>query len=236
MPPSGIRFFLFLLALVLLPFISALGVIVWDLLFLGTAEVGVFTPPQWAFVGGFIAWVVIYILTGKTSIFYIWAHELTHAFTGLLFGAKIHRISINRSGGFVELSKSNLLITLSPYFIPFYLLILLFIGFLLRKLLPQVQLPETVWFFGIGFTFSFHILHTVNALLTVAQPDIRVYGRLFSYWFILFMNLIFIFGGLLIFYGIPLRTAFFLFTNTLQIHYTAVIQVVKTFSSNLIPV
>lgn len=215
------RGFLFICTFPLLPALTALSVFVWQLLFAKTAESGLFTAGQWAFIGGFMLWAAIYFIRRRTAVSYIWAHELTHAITGLLCGAKVHRMVINRTGGFVELSKDNILITLAPYFVPFYLLLFLGLRLSAEHFFPGT-IPESAWLFGIGFTFSFHILHTINALITVAQPDIQVYGRLFSYWFIAATNLIIIAAGLILFYRIAWADAFTRFSSLLALHYGAV--------------
>ena len=53
--------------------------------------------------------------------------------------------------------------------------------------------PAQVWLWSAAFGIltAFHILCMLDAILTMTQPDIRVYGRFFSYWFILVVNLLF---------------------------------------------
>ncbi len=215
------RFFLFILTLPLLPALSALGAATWQLLFAHPAQNGLFTPGQWTFLGGFTSWIIISFIRRRTAVSYIWAHELTHAIAGLLCGARVHRMVIRRDGGLVELSKDNIFITLSPYLVPFYLLLLLALRLAIQHFFPGL-IPEPLWLFGIGFLFSFHLQHTLNALVTVAQPDIQVYGRLFSYSLIAAANLLIIATGLILFYQTPWSAALDLFTGHLIHHYHVV--------------
>ena len=47
---------------------------------------------------------------------------------GLLFGARPSDVRVSASGGSVRLSKSNLLITLAPYFFPFYTFVVIVVA------------------------------------------------------------------------------------------------------------
>ena len=135
--------------------------------------------------------VLLYAWKGKELLItYIFAHEMTHAFVGLLFFAHIHRVSVKETGGFVELNKTNLVIVLAPYCAPFYLLLAAVLRAACVLLIPGI-IPENAWMFLFGLLAAFHLLYTLSALLSIAQPDIQLYGRLFSYWLILCVNLFF---------------------------------------------
>ena len=47
----------------------------------------------------------------------------------------------------------------------------------------------------IGFTWAFHILFTLETL-SARQPDVTAYGRIFSWTFILLMNLLLVMAWL----------------------------------------
>lgn len=180
---------LFLLALAGLPALWALGRTFLIGLSAGTVDGVLFTPSRLAFVAGFGLLIGFYLWKGRDwSVFYVFAHEMTHALAGLLFFARIHRINIRETGGFVELSKSNVIITLAPYCIPFYLLIALVCCALTNAFLPG-RIPVTLWSGIFGFFTGYHLFYTVDSILSVDQPDILEYGRLFSCWFILTVNL-----------------------------------------------
>ncbi|MEG1480331.1 MAG: hypothetical protein RSD41_04940 [Kiritimatiellia bacterium] len=192
------KLILFLLALVGLPFLWALAVSVLRCLALDAVPRTLFTAGQWWFVGGGVVMTMLYVWKGrKLSPVYVFAHEMTHALAGVCCGARIHRVSIRETGGFVELSKSNLFITLAPYCVPLYLLFFVLLRWIVDGFWPEAVAAE-LWNFVLGMAFLFHLLYTGDALLTVAQPDVRVYGRLFSYEVIVFANLLFAFISLLL--------------------------------------
>ncbi len=180
---------LFLLALAGLPLLWALG----ETLLRGLAAdlVGgpLITPERIWFCGGALGMVALYLWKGHAlMVIYVFAHEMTHALAGILCLARIHRVSVRETGGFVELSKSNLFITLAPYCVPFYLLIAVGLRALTAWLWPGV-IPEEPWHGLFGVLTLFHILYTIGALLTAGQPDLHEYGVLFSCWLILCVNL-----------------------------------------------
>lgn len=184
------RVALFLLALIGLPVLWALG---WTFLVglsAGTVNGAIVTPSRLAFFAGGLLFIPYYLWKGRAwSVIYVFAHEMTHAVVGLFFFAKIHRINVRETGGFVELSKSNVIITLAPYCVPFYLLISLVVCAVADRYFPGV-VPPLLWSGLFGFLTLFHILYTIDALVSVEQPDVLEYGRLFSYWFILSINLL----------------------------------------------
>ena len=113
-------------------------------------------------------------------------HELTHAISGLLFGAKASGLKVGATGGSVRLTKSNFIITLSPYFFPFYTAIVVAAALVTRYC--QGALPcRAAWLAAIGFTWSFHLCFTIQSLCE-RQPDIEEYGKIFSWSLILLMN------------------------------------------------
>ena len=117
---------------------------------------------------------------------YVLGHELTHALWGLFFGARPSKVRVSESGGSVSLTKSNFLITLAPYFFPFYTFVVI-VAALVTSLFvrPLPFLP--LWMFLIGFTWAFHVLFTVETL-SQRQPDVTLYGRIFSWVFIYIAN------------------------------------------------
>lgn len=185
------RLMLMIVAFVGLPLVWVL----WHCLLKTFAVDWVNTPfwtlPRVGFLVGCVVMAALYVWRGKQFVvLYVFAHEMTHALAGLLFFAKIHQISIRASGGFVRLSKGNLVITLAPYCVPFYLLLAVLLYGILQICLPDL-LPFWVWSFLFGMAVIFHLCFTADALLSVSQPDTHEYGRFFSWWFILVANLFF---------------------------------------------
>lgn len=179
----------FLLALALLPLCVAVTLATADLLRqLPSGSNGMASSQTLALTGGYLIWLGVYFLLPLPMRAYIWGHELTHALWGLMFGARIHKIDVKSKGGSVQLSKSNTLITLAPYFFPFYTLLVLLLRWALNLALPM-QPYELVWLFAVGFTWGFHFTFTLHSLV-IRQPDIVICGRLFSYVLIYLLNLI----------------------------------------------
>ena len=185
------RFLLLLLAVVGLPMIWGLAVALLQGFAADVAGGPLLSSERLWFLGGAVAMTALYAWKGRAlMVVYVFAHEMTHALAGLLFLSRIHRVSVRETGGFVELSKSNLVIVLAPYCVPLYLLVAVGARALTAWLWPGA-LPEGPWLGLFGALTLFHVLYTLSALLSVVQPDVREYGWLFSYWLILCVNLFF---------------------------------------------
>ena len=142
----------------------------------------------WALPAGFLASVAGFFLLPQAFRTYVLGHELSHAITGLLMGAKVGKVNIGRQGGYVELSKSNFVISLAPYFIPFYtaLVIALWYGLIFFY---DIGAWEPLFMGIVGLTWGFHVTFTVY-MLSQHQPDVQMNGRLFSYVVIYLANLL----------------------------------------------
>ena len=139
-----------------------------------------------ALLGGIAAFALAWTALGHPVRTYVLGHELTHALWGLVFGAKPSDLRVSASGGSVKLSKSNMLITLAPYFFPFYTFVVIVAALVTYAFLrPLPFLP--LWTFMIGFTWAFHALFTIETL-SQRQPDVKLYGRVFSWAFIFAVN------------------------------------------------
>lgn len=144
-------------------------------------------PETLALLGGYFTWLLLYLCVVRPMHAYVWAHELTHALWGLLFLAKIHSIRVKPTGGAVSLSKTNVLISLAPYFFPFYTMVVLLIRWIIAFWIPMDPY-QLVWLFLVGLTWGFHCTFTVQTLL-IRQPDIVENGRVFSLALIYLLNL-----------------------------------------------
>ena len=181
------------LALAGLPLAWGLGDAFWRGLVAGSVSGALVTPGRVWFFGGALAMTLLYFWKGQSrgmQLVYVFGHEMTHALFCLLSRARIYRIRISSREGFVEHSGHNIAITLSPYCFPLYLLAASGICALTQWLAPG-YVPEALWAGVFGALLFFHILSTLDALLSVAQPDVAAYGRFFSYWLILCLNLLF---------------------------------------------
>ncbi|MDF7800652.1 hypothetical protein P4C99_14335 [Pontiellaceae bacterium B1224] len=159
----------------------------------------------WALPVGFLLWVLLFFLMPRPIRTYVLGHELTHALWALMMGGRIGKMKVGKSGGHVELSKTNFLITLSPYFFPFYTFIIIAVYYLLGFAV-NVE-PYRLWgLAAVGFTWAFHVTFTIS-MLSENQPDIQEHGRLFSYSVIYCANVLII-GLWMVMVGSPEITTF----------------------------
>lgn len=174
------------LGFLLLPFCFALTRAFFQVLVNAQASIA---KALWL-IGGISLFVACWYLLPRPVKLYVLGHELTHALWGLLFFAKPSKLRVTEKGGSVNLTKTNILITLAPYFFPFYTFIVILTALITRIFIePLSYIP--VWLFFIGATWAFHVLFTMETL-TQHQPDITVYGRVFSWVFIFVVNVLLI--------------------------------------------
>lgn len=180
--------FLRLLAgVLLLPACWGMGRAFFDSVLVAGGATG-FSPEAVALLGGMAAFILCWMALSHPVRTYVLGHELTHAMWGLMFGAVPSRLRVGESGGSVNLTKSNMLITLAPYFFPFYTFVVVVAALVTYAFVrPLPWLP--LWMFMVGFTWAFHVLFTVETL-TQRQPDVRLYGRVFSWVFIFMANVL----------------------------------------------
>lgn len=184
-----IKFFKFMIGIVLLPFCWSISKTVYYLL--QSAPAGDSAGwTVWALPAGFLLWIVMFFVLPRPLRTYVLGHEVTHMIWGLLMGAKVGGMKVGTSGGHVELSKTNFLISLAPYFFPFYtglVIALWYLGGLFWDLSAYEPGRQVL----IGLTWGFHVTFTV-VMLSQHQPDIQEHGRLFSYGVIYSTNLLFV--------------------------------------------
>jgi hypothetical protein len=157
------------------------------------------TSELWFFGIGLVMWLVLFFgLRGRAMLWlYVAGHELTHAFFVLLSGGNVGGVHVTAEGGHVLTNKSNLMIVLSPYFVPFYTMIAIGLWWITGKFIPEwTQDRSQLLYAVIGFTWCFHVSFTAW-MITREQPDLHHYGRLFSIALIIWVNLALI-SGLLI--------------------------------------
>ncbi len=179
--------FRFFLSLLLLPLCAAVFCATTDVLRAASATDDLFSAPVFAFAGGYLAWLLVYFCFKAPMKTYVFGHEMTHALWGLLFGARVGRLRVTEKGGSVMLSKSNLLISLAPYFFPFYTMLVVAV-YLLGECFWNMTRLWPVFLFLVAFTWSFHVTFTIISL-RVRQPDIMEHGRLFSWVIIWLVNI-----------------------------------------------
>lgn len=143
---------------------------------------------------GMGVYVIFHILLYKPIKIYILGHELVHILSAYLCGGRVKKMKIGESYGSVNVDKVNTFIALSPYFIPFYSLIVALL-WLVVKYLVRLNIPTEIFVFLLGFTIMFHLVLTLYAIY-LGQTDFEVSGWFFSIVVIIIVNcliLIFLF-------------------------------------------
>jgi len=155
---------------------------------------------QRLFVYGAISFLVLHALLysrqgGKGDLFtrawswlYVFAHEVMHGLTAILCGGKFSSLRITSRGGSVRTTKSNILISLAPYLVPFYTLIIILVYLILNLIFGKGAFRNE-FIFLVGFTITFHVVLTVDFLKT-HQPDLKQTGTLWSISIIYLVNLL----------------------------------------------
>ena len=180
------NFLRMLLGVALLPMCWGVVRAFCDSVVAAAGESGGITAESIALLGGMLAFALCWMSVPHPVKTYVLGHELTHAIWGLLFGAVPSRLRVSESGGSVNLTKSNMLITLAPYFFPFYTFVVVVAAIVTYAFIrPLPWLP--LWMFMVGFTWAFHVLFTIETL-SQRQPDVKLYGRVFSWVFIFLAN------------------------------------------------
>ncbi len=183
------QFLRLLIGVLLLPFSYGITKACFQLFrIINKDQMSLIPPEGIGFVLGFFLFLGIWFFLPLPLRLYILGHELTHALWGIVFGARVSKIKVNATNGYVKLSKSNLVITLAPYFFPFYTIIIVIIALITQIFIRPLPCPPA-WMFAIGFSWCFHVCFTIKSL-TVRQPDILEYGRLFSWNFIWIVNVL----------------------------------------------
>ncbi len=183
----------FLIGLALLPVALALAVTLWQA-YANAALQGAMwrSEPLWFFHLGLVVWFILFAtLRGpEMAWLYVFGHEWTHAIFTLLSGGRVLRWPVVRaSGGSVVTNRTNLWITLSPYFVPFYAILATFLFAVITLALPDSVAVRRAFFTILGLAWAFHMTFTAWMIWT-KQDDLAVRGRLFSLSFILLTNVL----------------------------------------------
>jgi hypothetical protein len=181
------RFVRLLIAVVLLPLAAVMAYEFFKVVLGVGSTASIKTAPFWAGLLVYFVFQAVFFRPLKT---YVFGHELTHALFALLSGAGMTKFKDSSSGGSVELTKSNVWITLAPYFVPIYTAILV-VAYWLAGVFYPVNGLYPYFMFGVGFTLSFHLCLTQFALKQ-GQSDLEKFGVFFSSVFILIINCVFL--------------------------------------------
>lgn len=186
------RLMRWLLALVLLPFC---WVTTWTFLSRfshATLHQGFWqTTEFWYFTTGallMIGWFWSGYLRSAFLYLYVLGHELTHAVFVIFCRGKVTDFYVSVDGGYITTNKSNMVIALSPYFVPFWSVVAVIAHLALRHL-AGVSAEWDRWFFAVlGLTWTFHMIWTLW-MIPRDQPDLKENGTFLSLVVIYLANL-----------------------------------------------
>lgn len=140
------------------------------------------TSEFWYFMIGCIllsTWLLSGFFRNFFLYLYVLGHELTHAMCVVLSGGRVTDFHVSTSGGYITTNKTNLVITLSPYFVPFYSLWVVLLQLILRFFDFVSELWDPVFYLLIGVTWMFHMIWTLW-MLPKDQPDLQENGQFLS--------------------------------------------------------
>ncbi|MFZ9937340.1 MAG: hypothetical protein ACO3JG_09825 [Luteolibacter sp.] len=182
-----------LIALLLLPFC---WVTTWTFLSRfshATVERGFWqTAEFWYFALGAMTmagWFWSGLLKSFFLYLYVLGHELTHAAFVLCFRGKVTEIHVSTEGGYITTNKTNLLIALSPYFVPFWSVVCAVIYIALRLAFAPGPGWDLAFYALMGVTWTFHMVWTLW-MIPRDQPDLRQNGTVLSLVIIYLANVL----------------------------------------------
>jgi hypothetical protein len=139
-------------------------------------------------MGSMISWFIAGIANDRLLYLYVLGHEMTHAMFVYVCGGRISAIHFSTEGGYVMTNKSNILIALSPYFIPFWSAVIISLHSFV-SLWWKIPAGSLILTGILGFTWTFHIIWTVW-MIPKDQPDLKENGTFLSLMIIIFANLV----------------------------------------------
>ncbi len=120
---------------------------------------------------------------------YVWGHEMTHAVFVWLFRGRVTAFHVSAEGGYITTNKTNMVIALSPYFVPFWSVVVA-LGYGMLRVFADL---ERGWDFALyaamGLTWTFHMVWTLW-MIPRDQPDLRENGTFLSLVVIYLANLV----------------------------------------------
>jgi len=130
------------------------------------------------------AGMLLWLLLGRfLRFFHVFEHEVTHLVTGLIFFIQPRQLVASESGGRMEMYGNNFIVSLAPYFVPLFSLVLM-------ALMPLFDSTVGVYACGmLGLFTGYHLITNLQEF-SFHQPDIRSHGPLFSTTLCLWGNVI----------------------------------------------
>ncbi len=158
-------------------------------------------PEFWSFGVGAVMWLVLFFGARSRAMLYVYVagHEWTHALFVLICRGNVAKVHISAEGGHILTNRNNFLISLSPYFFPFYTAVTIGLWGLVEWWFVDFQPGHLPWLFWIiGFTWCHHLSFTIWMATRRDQPDLDHNGRLFSFSLIALVNTLIIVSLLIV--------------------------------------
>lgn len=196
------RFKGWLAALILLPLGLITAMTLGELLFRALTRLDFWRSEQFLFftLGG-VAWGMAHVIGWRPMHLYVLSHELSHLIVARAFGGKIISWKVTAQGGYVETNKTNTWITLAPYLLPFYSMVVVLVFGLVGMFWHLQEMRSVsigshvvnlrpVWIFYVllGLTWWFHITYTLKTVF-IHQSDLERNGEFFSMALIFLINI-----------------------------------------------
>ena len=141
-----------------------------------------------------LVWIILFFAwrTRAMMWLYVAGHELTHALFVMLCRGKVSKVHISSEGGHILTNRNNFIISLSPYFFPFYTAIAILGWTIAEWIIKDAGTLDPLWLYAlIGFTWMFHLTFTIW-MIGREQPDVDQNGKLFSFTTIFIANMLLI--------------------------------------------
>ena len=154
------------------------------------------TSEFWYFMAGIllmIGWFWSGLLKTFFLYLYVLGHELTHALFVLLHLGKVTEFHVSVEGGYITTNKTNLIIALSPYFVPFWSVVAVAIYLPLRMIAGFSHDWDRLLYALLGLTWTFHMVWTLW-MIPRDQPDLKENGTFLSLVIIYMANLLVMVG------------------------------------------
>ena len=165
------------------------------------------TPEFWYFATGallMIGWFWSGLFQAFFLYLYVLGHELTHAIFVVLYRGKVTEFHVSADGGYITTNKTNLIIALSPYFVPFWAIVAAIVYGSVRHFAALGPEWDRVLYALLGLTWTFHMVWTLW-MIPRDQPDLKENGTYLSLVVIYLANLLVLAGLLCVARGSPLE-------------------------------
>lgn len=166
------------------------------------------TPEFWYFATGalvMVGWFWSGLLQSFFLYLYVLGHELTHAFFVVLYRGKVTDFHVSADGGYITTNKTNLVIALSPYFVPFWAVVSAAIYAVVRYFGGVSQEWDRLLYGLMGVTWTFHMIWTLW-MIPRDQPDLKENGTFLSLVIIYLANVLVLVGLLCVAGHSPLQS------------------------------